>query len=52
MGDHFSFARVLGAVARVEEASLDGNERVVVIAVTTFLCERILIRIGGKDIFW
>ena len=35
VGDSFSFARVFGAVARVEQASLNGDEGIIVVAVKT-----------------
>lgn len=37
VGDRLSFARVFGAVTGVEEASLNGNEGVIVVAVESNL---------------
>ena len=49
VGDCLSFAGMLGAVAGVEEASLNRDECVVVVAVKARLCELLFIRICGKD---
>lgn len=49
VGDHFAFAGVFGAVACVEEASLNGDKCVVIVAVKTRFCELLLMRIRGRD---
>lgn len=47
--DSFSLAGMFGAIARVEEASLDGDKGIVVVAVQTCLCQLLLMRIRVRD---
>ncbi len=43
----FTFAGVFGAIACVEEASLNGDEGIVVIAAKTYLCQLLLMKSRG-----
>ena len=49
MGDSLSFTRVFGAVTRGEDASLNGDKGVVIVAVKACLCELLLMKIDGTD---
>lgn len=47
--DSLAFAGMFGAIARVEEASLNGDEGVIIVAVKPCLRELLLMRIRGEQ---
>lgn len=49
MGDGLSFPGVFGAVAGIEETSLNRDEGIVVVAVETGLCQPLLMRFRVKE---
>ena len=47
VGDSLPFTTVFGAISRVEETSLDGDEGIIVVAVKTSLCQLLLMKSRG-----
>ena len=45
VGDGLSFAGVFGSVTGVEDASLNGDEGVIVVAVKMCLCQQLVVRV-------